>query len=72
MEKTSLVKFESVELELLTSENGLSEVRGGKSFIITVVDKIIDFITGGDEETNGNCNCNCTTNNTNNNTNNNG
>ena len=58
MEKKSLVKFESVDLELLTSENGLSEVRGGKSSIVAVIDAILDFVTG-DEETNGNCNCNC-------------
>lgn len=58
MEKQNLVKFNGLELEVLTSENELSEVRGGKGSIGAVIDAIIDLLAGGDE-TNGNCNCNC-------------
>lgn len=51
MEKQSLVKFENAEIELVTSENELSEVRGGK--------RILEDIISSLDDVNGNCNCNC-------------
>lgn len=45
MEKKSLIKFENVELELLTSESELSEVCGGKGSILSTVLDILTDIT---------------------------
>lgn len=52
MEKQNLVKFNGLELEVLTSENELSEVRGGKS-IGSIIDSILEGI---DIEINFGCN----------------
>lgn len=55
MEQKSLIKFENVELELVTSESELSEVRGGKG----IGGILMDILMGGDIELNNNCNCEC-------------
>lgn len=54
MEKKSLIKFENVEIELLTSESELSEVRGGG-----IGEAIMEILFGGGIEINLGCNtCN--------------
>lgn len=54
MEKQKLVTFEKAEVELVTSELELSEVRGGKNTTL-----LVDSLLNGGDDTNGNCNCNC-------------
>lgn len=45
MEQKSLIKFENVELELVTSESELSEVRGGKGGVLgTIIDILGDIV----------------------------
>lgn len=51
MEKKNLVSFDNLELEALTSESELSEVRGGKSSISTILGVLL-----GDIEINFGCN----------------
>lgn len=55
MEKKNLVKFDNIELEMITSDSELSEVRGGKINLGT----LLDLLMGGSSEVNNNCNCNC-------------
>lgn len=56
MEKKDLISFNELEVEIINSEFELSEVRGGKGVISTVIDAVIDFFGGDDEPTNNNCN----------------